>query len=325
MRDAAITPIGQFLGNAERLMAANGDLGALRSNSLLRYDEWKRIDDKVVQIARERLRVVSDIQAAGLTVDLGGLGVLISEYEKIGDMSPAQQSLAGVTEGEEDLPAWSLTGVPVPITHKDFRINVRQLLASRRTGQPLDTTAITIATRKVVELLESTVFNGSGIQIGANRTVPGFLNFADRVTGSLTNNDWANAATTGENILSDTLDMIAAAKAVNFYGPYVMYIPEEYEVVLMADFKTNSDKSIISRLLELSPLTAIRPASALPTGNVLLVQMTEEVLDMPVGADIQVVEWDTKGGLSMHFKVMTAMVPRLKSDANGATGIVHFS
>jgi hypothetical protein len=59
--------------------------------------------------------------------------------------------------------------------------------------------------------------------------------------------------------------------------------------------------------------------------EVLLVQLTSDVVDLPVGQDITTVEWDTKGGLQMHFKVMAAMAPRMKSDANGNTGIVHYT
>lgn len=310
------------MGTAERLLAANMDISALRNNSLLRYDEWKRIDARVLQVARERLRIVSDIQAAGLTVDLGGLGVIISEYEKIGDMSAAQQSLAGVTEGEEDLPAYSLTGVPVPITHKDFRINIRQLLASRRGGSPLDTTAATIAARKVAELLEYTVFYGSSVQVGATRVVQGLTNFTDRITGSLTA-AWTTA--TGAQILGDVLGMIADANAANFFGPFYLYLPQAYEAPLYDDFKTESDKTIFQRVLEIGAIAGIRFAGQLTGNNAILVQMTEDVLDMPVGADLQTVEWDSKGGLQVHYKVMAAMVPRLKSDANGNTGIVHYS
>ena len=94
---------------------------------------------------------------------------------------------------------------------------------------------------------------------------------------------------------------------------------------LRDDFKANSDKTILERLLQIDSLTAIRSSSKLTGTNVVLVQLTSDVIDLPVGQDITTVEWDTKGGLSMHFKVMAAMAPRIKSDANSRTGLVHYS
>ncbi len=45
-------------------------------------------------------------------------------------------------------------------SHKDFRINIRALEASRKLGQTLDTTMVGLATRLVTERLETILFNG---------------------------------------------------------------------------------------------------------------------------------------------------------------------
>ncbi len=309
-------------GVGHRLLDNDMNTNALRTNALLRDDEWKRIDDAVLTTAKGRLRGIQDLRDAGLTRDLGGLGVLIAEYEKVSDMEPAEQSLSGVTEGKEDIPEFTLAGVPVPITHKDFRINVRHLQASRTRGSTIDVTASELAARQVAELLEETLFNGSAIQIGTS-TLKGYRNFADRVTGSVVA-AWDGTAT-GEQMVADVIAMIGDAEAVNFFGPFVLYLGTATMTFLREDFKANSDKTVMQRMLELEPLSSIRHSSKMTAGEVLLVQLTSDVIDLPVGQDITTVEWDTKGGLSMHFKVMAAMAPRLKSDANSATGIVHYT
>lgn len=317
------TTVEGFISTAQRFMAGGLSTNSLRTNALLRDDEWKRIDDRVIAVARERLVGVDDLRAAGLTVDIGGLGVLVAEYEKISDMEPAQQSLAGVTEGEEDLPEFTLAGVPIPITHKDFRVNVRHLEASRTRGASIDTSAAELAARLVAEKLEDTLFNGSSISFGSN-TLPGYTTFTDRVTGSL-NGDWATA--TGEEIVADMNAMVGAAEAINYFGPFTAYVPQSDMQYLRADYDTSTttfNKTILQRVLEIDAISAVRPTTKL-TDEVLLVQMTSDVIDMPVGSDIVTVEWDSKGGLTQHFKIMAAMAPRLKSDANGSTGIVHYS
>lgn len=308
-------------GVGHRLLLNNMDTDVLRTNALLRDDEWRRIDDAVLDVARGRLRGIQDLRDAGLTRDLGGLGVLIAEYEKVSDMEPAEQSLAGVTEGQEDIPEFTLAGVPVPITHKDFRVNVRHLQASRTRGQTIDVTAAEIASRLVAELLEDTLFNGSAVRIGTSQ-IQGYRNFTDRITGN-TSAAWDGTAT-GEQMVADVIAMIGDAEAANYFGPYVLYVNTATMTFLREDFKTNSDKTVLQRMLEIDSLSAVRNSSRMTATEVILVQLTSDVIDLPVGQDVTTVEWDTKGGLSMHFKVMAAVVPRLKSDANGNTGIVHY-
>lgn len=309
-------------GVGHRLLDNDMNTNALRTNALLRDDEWKRIDDAVLATAVGQLRGIQDLKDAGLTRDLGGLGVLIAEYEKVSDMEPAEQSLSGVTEGKEDIPEFTLAGVPVPITHKDFRINVRHLQASRTRGSSIDVTAAELAARQVAELLETTLFNGSAIRIGTS-VLQGYRNFTDRITGSLAA-AWDGTAT-GEQMVADVIAIIGALEADFFFGPFVMYLGTATMTFLREDFKANSDKTVMQRMLELEPLASIRHSSKMTAGDVLLVQLTSDVIDLPVGQDITTVEWDTKGGLSMHFKVMAAMAPRLKSDANSRTGIAHYT
>jgi len=78
-------------------------------------------------------------------------------------------------------------------------------------------------------------------------------------------------------------------------------------------------------VMEIEGLTAIRSSSKLTGNNVVLVQLTSDVLDLPVGQDLVTVEWDQKGGMETHFKVMAAMSIRIKSDYNGRSGVAHFS
>jgi hypothetical protein len=35
------------------------------------------------------------------------------------------------------------------------------------------------------------------------------------------------------------------------------------------------------------------------------------------------VQWEEQGGLLLNFKIMAIMVPQLRADHNGNTGIVH--
>lgn len=294
----------------------------LRNNSLLRKDEWEMLDESIITIARQRLIVVEDLRAAGLVRNLNSLGVMIDQWETSSDMTDADISLSGVTPGNEDLPEFGLQGVPIPIVHKDFRINRRHLEASRRLGSSIDVTGAEIATRKVRDALEDLVIAGTTkVRIGDSR-IYGYTTHPQRNTGSLTG-DWT--AQTGETILGDVQDMIADAEAALYFGPYTLYVPTAYASPLRGDFKSNSDKTVRQRLLEMDQISSIKVVDRMPADNVVLVQLTRDVVDLSVGQDIAPVDWQTMGGFVQHFKVLAAMAPRVKSDHNDGSGVVHYT
>ena len=57
--------------------------------------------------------------------------------------------------------------------------------------------------------------------------------------------------------------------------------------------------------------------------TVLMVQMTPDVARAVVGMDITTVQWESKGGMQVNFKVMGILVPQLREDFNGNCGIAH--
>jgi hypothetical protein len=136
---------------------------------------------------------------------------------------------------------------------------------------------------------------------------------------------WTNPATTGAEILADVQAMIAALQGDLFYGPYVLYVPLTYYNRLNEDYKDLSDLTILQRLLQLPQLSDIKPTEFLPNHNVILAQMTQDVVDIVDGFPPTVIQWDEHAGMVFHFKVMSIMVPRFKWDALQRSGIAHYS
>ncbi len=321
-----ITPRG-FIDSAPkgvqaRLLANGLDVNAaLRTNDLLRKQEWEQLDEALVRVARARLNGIADLRSAGLTRTLRGLGVLIDQFEQVSEFDAATQSMDVITPPTEDTAEFNLVSVPIPITHKGFRISLRQLEASRTIGQPLDTTNVELATRQVVEVLESMLFVGSGVIIGGGE-VFGYTNQPDRNTGTLTA-AWTNAAL--RDIIADVIDMIAALEADGYFGPYMLYVPQDYWSELREDYKADSERTFMERILAISEISAVKVTDALPADNVVLVQMTRDVVDLSIGQDITTVEWESMGGLLGRWIVMAAMAPRVKSDFEGKSGVAHFT
>ena len=308
---------------AQRMLEKGFNAAALRTNTLLNKYEWIQFDQVVIEVARQRLNGVADLINAGLTFGLDdALGVTQVEWEVMSDMTAAQQSMDGITRGERDRLDFTLKNLPVYITHKDFGLSLRHLRASRRMGQPLDTTQAAVAARLVSDKIENSLFNGPGITVGTS-TAYGYLNHPNiNAITYETNDPWTSYPTkTGVEIVTDVMSMITALHADNYFGPYTLYVPGNYWVIIQNDFKGESDRTILERILAIDKVTAVRPCDFLPANTTLMVQMTSDVVDLVVGEQVQTVQWESEGGFMAHFKVLAVMVPRVKADYDGRSGI----
>lgn len=333
MDKALINHAGEFLragGSPARLLATNGlDVGALRTNDVLRKEEWQQLDETLVGVARQRLIGINDLISRGLSFNLGGLGVLLSQYEQLGDMSAAQVDYAGVTDAEKDSVTFTLVSVPIPIFHKDFSINIRRLEASRgpnSIGAPIDRTQVETATQKVVEQMEEVLFNGMGsganggsIQSGAGVTTQnsllGYTDAPDLNTQA--GGDWGTVT----NPQTDIINTIGVLEGDRFFGPYVVYVPTTQYNELRNFFTDGSGDQVFDRIKRIQGVEDIRPGDRLTAGTAVMVTMRRDVVDLAIGQDLTVIEWESKGGLMVHFKVLTALAPRIKSTAADQSGI----
>jgi uncharacterized linocin/CFP29 family protein len=196
-------------------------------------------------------------------------------YEKVDFMDPATVSLDGTSRTANDRQEFSLNQLPLPITHKDFFINLRVLAASREKGEPLDTTQVRTAGRVVAEKAESMLFNG-GPTFGTCRstaTRPSRIVTQGHFDGG---KHWGDNTKAGSSYLKDVTAALTALAAKRMYGPFVVYVPTDAGVVIENDYNpgTANTQSIRQRLLAVQQIQDVRVADTLASGNVLFVQMT---------------------------------------------------
>ncbi len=295
----------------------------LRTCDTLRKDEWKSFDEQVVSEGVIRLRGVANLLAAGLVQNIANaFGKTLHEWEDITDMDPAVVSLDGLARGDDDRQEFSIQGVPLPITHKDFNIGIRTLAASRERGEPLNTTQARTAGRLVFEQFENSLYNGLPLSY-RGLPVYGLLTHPDRNTLAYSGANWATA--TGAVMVTDIKAALQVLEADRFYGPYWMDIPTGYGIEMVDDFKTESDKTIMQRLSEIPSLDKITVCDQLPADEVVIYQPTSDVVEWGMGEEVQTVQWDLYGGMQVAFKVLGIQVPIVKSTAALRSGIVHLS
>jgi len=294
----------------------------------LRRDEWKTLDEAVMKISETRLNGIADLIANGLTYDLGNaMGTTVLEWHDISDAMEADMTMDGVTRSTGDRPVYQTNYLPIPIIHVDYEINARVLEASRKLGNPLDTTSVERAARRVNEKLEAMLFTDVEYAWGTKddrnqNKIYSYLNYPDINAVTLTEN-WDAAGKTAAEILADVLDMKQASIDKMYYGPWMLYIPTAYETVLDGDYNdTTPGTTIRERILKIAGIKDVKVVDTLTANNVLMVQMTSDVVRLVRGLPIQNVEWQTEGKFITKYKVLTIQVPQIRSDQDKNCGIV---
>jgi hypothetical protein len=322
-------PMRPFIGENNKpyvTMNVNGTpqtVLALNAPATLRKDEWKMLDDQVMDaVYTTPTRLFSDLRASVSSITIpNGMGKTIYEYQRASDIGPAKTSMDGIAESDSDRPVFDLTGLPLPIVHKDFQFSARQIEISRNGGPPLDAMMARLSARKCMEEVEKYTVGSQTFAFGGYN-VYGYTNFPQRMTQTITAPSSANHATT----ISELLSMRKKLTDKGYTGPFAVYMSPAWDQYLDEDYSTTKGSNTLrQRIGQIQGFGAVRTSYWLTGNTVLVVQMTSDVVQPIIGMDVVTLQWPSKGGMMINFKVMCILVPLLRADQNGITGIVHGS
>lgn len=348
MRFTANNPNSPIAGALLRTLDGGRDLtvASLRALSPLSDKAQVEVDKAVVEVGLERLAFVQDLLTEGLVYNLNDpLSVTSLEWEAISKSGFAQRTMSPAARGENYMVDRTVYRLPIYLTTDDFSIGIRSLKMSQRTGQPLDMSLIKQATRRVNESFEDAFINGATTLDGQNlqthggttadgvtitSTAPGLLN-APNSNDQALSVDWTGSntvGTTGPAIINDVLAMVSVLQGDKKFGPYNLYVGTKAGNLIEGDFKTNTTDTIRQRLermtfggRNLKITVADRMPNASTGKQCVLVQMTSDVVEAVQGQAPTVIPWTSNDGFTLFWLVMGIMVPRIRSDYDGNSGI----
>jgi hypothetical protein len=301
------------------------------TNATLRTLDWIQLDEAVVKAAKPRLRATKDLEQAGLVYMLpNGIAKSVMQFQQQSDIGGATISMDGLREGESDRPVFSTVNFPLPIIHKDFAYPLRQILESRTGYSPLDTNTAELAGRRVAEQVEQLVLGApqSALLLGTNTyaygggNLYGYMNYPNRITYTLILP--TAGGYTPDNTINDVLQMKKASQTANHFGPWMLYAGLYWDPYLDADYKpTYNGETLRQRLRAVDGIIDVRTVDYIPDQSLILVQQSTDVVRLVKGMDITTVQWESHGGMQLNFKVMCVVLPQLRTDFYGNTGIVH--
>jgi uncharacterized linocin/CFP29 family protein len=290
----------------------------------LPQDSWKILDTAVVRAATERLRAFADIRAAGLTFNLpNGMAHTVLQYQTLGDIREATISMDPTRRSEGDRPTMDVANLPLPVIHKDFDFSAREILVGRQGNIPIDTTTAEMAARKVAEGVEKLTVGTAGTFSYGGGTIYGYTNFPYRATVTTMP---VPDGTNGPAVVTALLSLRQLLINDRHFGPYRMYVNTQWASVLDNDYSAaKGDQTLRQRILAIEGIRSVDTLDHLPTTNwhVLLVEMSTENVRAVIGMEIQTIQWESLGGMRRHFKVICMLIPQLRPDTGGNSGVAH--
>jgi len=312
----------ELITNESGLVQLTSDGKTVVANSLLRKDEWEMLDDAVQSAATGEYNAIPRLNGdPQLRKKLNSMGVLVAQYNQGSEMSRASVSLSGRAAPDFDRQDYHITGVPVPVIHKEFQIGKRELEASRAYGSGIDATNAFEASRVVTEEQERLFVSGNA-NISLNQSI------LYGVTGEPNINTGSAVGDFGtlSNIVPTFRNMIIAMAADHYYGPYEFWVARtQYNEMALNFHSDGTGDSGLTRVLKMANITAIYPNDWMTAGTLVGIQMTPDVIDFCVYQLNQVVEWTSPDGMAQNFKVMSICAVRPKSDYNGNSGFCYFT
>lgn len=341
---------------AQRLLATDGDVGVLRpyvgpngqsmvtvfagnddngeptykeiplhnAGATLRKNEWEQIDEMVAKVAKPRLQLVNSLRASGLSVNLrNGWGKSVFQYERQSDISDARVSMDGLTPGDNDRPVYDLVNLPLPIISKKVTMNSRAIAISRNGNTPLDLSNLELAAYKIAQMAEKFVLGTSSSYTYAGATAYGLMNHPNRLTGNFLNptvSGW-----TPEMLYNSVIGMMVQSTNAYHFGPWKLYYSTGLMKYMMQRFSTYDFRALINVIKELPNIQDVQMLDHMSGNELLLVEQSSQTVRVINGMDLTTVQWSTPDGLEEAFMLMAMIVPQVKYDQNGNTGLVHYT
>ena len=166
---------------------------------------------------------------------------------------------------------------------------------------------------------------GDSSEYGRASKVWGFTNYPDRITVNLTQPTGLNPEAT----IADILEMREALYNSGFTdGPYMVYTSKDWDLYLDNDYArlggNNASETLRDRIKRTAGIIDVRRLNRLSGPfQMIMVQMTSDVFQAVNGLDLTTIQWETMGGMQLHFKVLCIQTPLFYSDIDGNCGVCH--
>jgi len=312
----------------KKQMAAN----RLASNdSTLERDEYETLSDRIITSFKDELVGIEDLQDRGLTRNIS-LATQVDLWQTLSEVTEAEVTMDGEAQADNDRVEYETQGTPVPIVHKDYRIPERELQTSRQMNNDLRTDNAGEVARVVARRMEQLLFQGWNPSVDTERgdsfQLYGYTNpeVSDPVSGS----DFGTAGNI-RDVFVESINTLDDNNQTPAGDGYITYLSKRQYQQFRSAIDPDGDGNLTVRERVMDEfdreLDMVRPVPdyVLPDGEGVMLNPTEDVVELALAEDIQTIEWTSGSGMTNFYKVMMAGAPELKTDFTGRVGVAHIT
>ena len=269
----------------------------MRDDALLSAEEWEKLDELVVTVARKMLVGRRFITLAGPL----GVGIQIVPVAAVGTGQACLHDEEGCACKAGECNVIQVTGrkfLALPIIHQDFRLAWRDIEASRQMGWPLELGPAAAASAACARAEDELIFHGH-----PDHGYEGLLSAAGRHTAPLAK--WDEPGSAFANVVAATEALVADG----YYGPFAAILsPALYaRTQRVARDIGRLESSLIEDLVE----GGLFYSSVLAENQGLVVALGAHNFDLAVAQDL-ITAYLGPENLDHNFRVMESLVLRIK-------------
>ena len=276
-----------------------------RDEGILLREEMEYVDRVIIETIKPAL-IARQIFPLTKVSDDGGV-MWVTTPEEV-DMSDASLTLHGAAQADDVSLYWTHEHV-VPVIQKNFKIQWRDLAASRRLGQDLYTQQVRQAARKVQELEERLLLTGEYTGFPA-MGINGLLTSAG--TSAAASGNWP------ANAIADVNTARSQLQADGFVGmPFDLIAPPAMVKCLDAQLPQTEityrmfllKNRLVNRIFESAYLFAANGGQ----DSALLIQTSRDNFDLVQAMPPRVGRWEYKDG-NIYGYLRECITPRIKRE-----------
>jgi hypothetical protein len=296
-----------------------------RNMSPIEIAEISLIDDVVTQVGTQGQSIIPAMIAAGMVKRIPNwVGVTSIKRKKTGRAGTAHVEMEPESRGERFRLDQGSDTYPFPVFWANFDFSIREEAQAERLGDSLDTTHVENATVNVNIKTEAQAISGLTDKDGSamkldGLSAPGLLNS----TTTWTYSDWTGL--TGAQLVDEVISALALQDDNLRTGAQTLFVPTNYQPVLLKQYAAGYPKTILQALKELEynnrPLN-VQVARSLPAHRAILMDMTRNTGQVVVGQGPVPISWLSPGGWRRYWMVVACMITMITADSNGEYGVI---
>lgn len=274
-------------------------MNEMMGNSPVNPEQRQKIDEEVKLTARQI--IVGRKLFQRVTAPLG-FGVQTHSFDLLTEISDAL--IEYMMSESEDMINVIRTDVKIPIVHKEFEIDRRDLASSKRTGTPLDVSNARSAAYKVA-IAEDTLLIQGLSKDGSNYDIQGLYQAAG--------NDYSTskAFSTAGNAIAAVGGGIALLMADNINPPYILALNPTQWGELMG-LQTNGIAEVAQVEKQLGAGGSIISVPALSESDGMIVPVNNAPFyDLTIGLDMSTETEILQKSKNLFGRVFETLVPRI--------------